>query len=342
MAKTLAVIATAGALLPLAFTGSGDYPNAEITNELIKARIYLPDRQKGFYRGTRFDWSGVLYSLHANGHSYYGPWFNKTDPSVHDFVYRGADIVAGPCSAITGPVDEFGPVGYDEAKPGGTFIKIGVGALRRDSDGKYDNYHLYEIADAGEWTAKKHPDGLDFVQQLHDAGSGYAYVYEKKVRLIGGKAEMVLSHRLKNVGKRAIRTDVYNHNFLVLDQQPPGPGMVISVPFTIRAPDAPQNGLAEVRGKQIVYLKTLKERDVVAISLENFGESPKDHMIRLEKSSLGAGMKIQSDRPLLRESLWSIRTVVAMEPFISIAIEPGAEFTWTTAYEYYSLARKGS
>jgi len=339
MTKMLTVIAATGALFPLVLSSSADYPNAEITNDLIKAKIYLPDRQKGFYRGTRFDWSGVLYSLQTNGHSYYGLWFNKTDPSVHDFVYRGADIVAGPCSAITGPVDEFGPVGYDEAKPGGTFIKIGVGALRKVSNEKYDNYHLYEIADAGQWGVKKHPDGLDFVQQLHDSNSGYAYVYQKNVRLTSGKAEMILAHQLKNVGKRAIRTDVYNHNFLVLDQKGPGPGMVISVPFMIRTPDSPQKDLAEVRDRQIVYLKTLKDRDVVALQLEGFGESPKDHMIRIENSSLGAGMKLQTDRPLLRESLWSIRTVVAMEPFISIAIEPGEEFTWTTVYEYYSLPR---
>jgi len=335
----LTVIAATGALLPLVLSSSADYPNAEITNDLIKAKIYLPDRQKGFYRGTRFDWSGVLYSLQTNGHSYYGLWFNKTDPSVHDFVYRGADIVAGPCSAITGPVDEFGPVGYDEAKPGGTFIKIGVCALRNVSNERYDNYHLYEIADAGQWSVKKHPDGLDLVQQLHDSNSGYAYVYQKNVRLTSGKAEMILAHQLKNVGKRAIRTDVYNHNFLVLDQKGPGPGMVISVPFMIRTPDSPQKDLAEVRDRQIVYLKTLKDRDVVALQLEGFGESPKDHMIRIENSSLGAGMKLQTDRPLLRESLWSIRTVVAMEPFISIAIEPGEEFTWTTVYEYYSLPR---
>jgi hypothetical protein len=31
--------------------------------------------------------------------------------------------------------------------------------------------------------------------------------------------------------------------------------------------------------------------------------------------------------------------VVAMEPFISIAIEPGSEFTWTTVYEYYTVSK---
>ena len=51
---------------------------------------------------------------------------------------------------MTGPADEFAPLGWDEAKPGGSFIKIGVGVLRRPDEGKYDNYKLYEIIDPGE------------------------------------------------------------------------------------------------------------------------------------------------------------------------------------------------
>ncbi len=318
---------------------SSEYPSAEITNGVIRAKIYLPQAQQGFYRGTRFDWSGVIYSLQANGHDYYGPWFNKTDPSVHDFVYRDTDIVAGPCSAITGPVDEFGPVGYDEAKAGGNFVKIGIGALRKAIDGEYDNYHLYEIADGGKWVVRKHRDELQLTQSLDDAGSGYAYVYQKNVRLTKAKAEMVLTHSLKNLGKRPIQTTVYNHNFLVLDQKPPGPGVTISVPFAISTPRPPKSELAEVRGRQIVYLKTLDGRDTAAAPLEGFTDSPNDNQIRIENSRLGAGLSWQTDRPLLRLALWSIRSVVAMEPFLSITVEPGAEFTWKTVYQYFTLSK---
>src|SRR5438309_5820121 len=55
-------------------------PEAEIDNGVLKVRFYLPDARKGFYRGTRFDWSGVIGSLEYKGHRYYGPWFTKTDP----------------------------------------------------------------------------------------------------------------------------------------------------------------------------------------------------------------------------------------------------------------------
>jgi hypothetical protein len=69
---------------------------------------------------------------------------------------RCSDIVAGPCSAITGPVEEFTPaVGFDEAKPGGTFLKIGVGVLRKPDDAAHSAYRLYEIVDGGKWSVKK-------------------------------------------------------------------------------------------------------------------------------------------------------------------------------------------
>jgi hypothetical protein len=332
MKKTLAM-----SLLGLGPLLAADLPQAEIGNGQIRVKIYLPDAQNGYYRATRFDWSGVVYSLQYHGHDYYGPWFQKTDPKVHDFVYRGPDIVAGPCTAITGPVDEFAPLGWDEAKPGGSFIKIGVGALRRPDAGQYDNYKLYEIIDSGKRTIKNDHESIEFTHEVADASSGYAYTYRKTLRLTEGKPEMVMEHSLKNTGSRAIRTRVYNHNFLVLDGQPPGPGFVITVPFQIQTRRPPTKELAEIRGNQIIYLKTLENRDIVTTPLGGFSDSPKDNDIRVENSRLGAGMRIAADRPLSSESLWSIRTVLAMEPFVSLSIEPGNEFAWKSTYNYYIL-----
>ena len=329
MKETLALTSLG---LSIGLLSAANLPTAELANGEIRVKIHLPDAKKGYYRGTRFDWSGVVYSLQYQGHDYYGPWFNKTDPNVHDFIYDGSDIVAGPCSAITGPVDEFKPLGWDEAKPGGTFIKIGIGALRKPDDKPYDNYRLYEIADHGKWAIKRKRSEIEFVQTLSDASSGYGYVYRKTIRLAKGKPEMVLEHQLKNTGAQVIETSVYNHNFLVLDGKPPGSGFAITVPFQIDSPHPPDARLAEIRGNQIVYLKTLENRDVATAPLHGFADRVEDNEIRLENSE--TGMRIVADRPLLSLSLWSIRTVVAIEPFIAISIEPGKEFSWKSRYTY--------
>lgn len=336
------ILLLASLLSTLTLLCAAEPPSAKIANGRIQAKIYLPGASRGYYHATRFDWSGVISSLKFEGHEYYGPWFNKTSPTVHDFVYDGSDIVAGPCTAITGPVDEFGEVGWDDAKPGSTFIKIGVGALRKPDDGAaYDKFHLYEIADSGKWKIGKKHDAIEFTQTLSDSSSGYGYVYRKTIQLTSGKPEMVLQHSLKNTGSHTIRTNVYNHNFLALDGKPPGPGLTISVPFQIQSSQPLNQALAEIRGNQVIYLSTLKDRDLVTTPLKGFGARVEDNQIRIENRILGAGMNIVADRPLDSESLWSIRAVVAMEPFVAISIEPGQEFTWKSTYEYYTLPEAG-
>jgi hypothetical protein len=318
-------------------------PQAEMTNGQIRLNLYLPDAEKGFYRGTRFDWSGVISGLEYMGHQYYGPWFDGVDPKVNDFRYEGAKIVVSTCSGAMGPVEEFQTkgtaLGWDEAKAGGTFIKIGVGVLRKDG-GEYDYVKQYEIVDPGKWTVKKHPDSIEFTQELTDPFSGYGYIYRKTVRLIKGKPEMVLEHSLKNTGRLAISTAVYNHNFLVLDKQAPGPDFTVTFPFQIQSSHPPHRGFAEIRGNQFAYLKVLQDEDRVQSPIAGFGDSPKDNEFTVENRGVGVGMKITGDRPLSSINLWSIRSVLSVEPFITMTIEPGREFTWKMSYQYYTLPAK--
>jgi hypothetical protein len=317
-----------------------DFPSTEIKNDQIHAKIYLPDAKSGFYRSTRFDWSGVIGSLEYKGHNYYGPWFKKiTD--VYDFGYEGEDVTSAPFTAMVGPGEEYQTdgkaLGYDDAKAGGTFIKIGVGVLRKPEEEKYDHSKAYEIVDGGKWSVKKHSDSVEFTQEVPDLGSGYSYVYRKVVRLTKGKPEMVIEHSLKNTGPKPIRSNMYNHNFLTLDNQPPGPGLSITVPFELKPRREPNKELGEVRGNKIVYVKTLEGKDRMTTSATGFSDSAKDYDFRVENRKVGAGVHITGDRPLANVNLWSIKTVMAVEPFIAMNIEPGADFNWKISYEYYTF-----
>lgn len=324
---------------------AGAPPAAEIASGPIRARLYLPEAQTGFYRGTRFDWSGVIGSLEYAGHEYYPPWFQRSDPNVHDFVYAGADIVAGPCTAITGPAEEFvaegGALGFSQAEPGGKFLKIGVGVLRRPDTAPYDPFRLYPIVDGGRWTVGRQPDAIEFRQSLDDASSGYAYEYRKTVAVAGNHRRMTLDHSLRNTGSRVIRTSVYNHNFLYLDRQAPGPGVSLTFPFKLRTADSTSSGLVEVRENRIAFLKTLTGTDRVYLTLSGFGAGAKDYDIRTEYRDVGAGVRITADRPLSRLALWAIRAPLSIEPFIDMEIAPGAEFTWRIDYEYYTIPKSG-
>jgi hypothetical protein len=147
---------------------------------------------------------------------------------------------------------------------------------------------------------------------------------------------MTIEHSLKNTGKLAIVSTVYNHNFMVIDKQAPGPDFTFEVPFQIQPP--PANALTEVQGNQVVYRKALSGEDQAVVNLQGFGKDSKDAVIVIENRKVGAGVKITGDRPLTRSMLWSIRTVLAVEPYIAIDVQPGAEFTWKDTLEYYTLA----
>src|SRR6185436_5584458 len=139
-------------------------PVVKISNGQITAKVARIDAAQGFYNGTRFDQAGVVTSLTLNGREFYGPWFEKLAPDVLDYTYVGDDIVAGPDSAISGPVEEFAPLDF-EAKPG-LFIKPGVGLLYQPDTQPYDHYRHYRILDAGQRTTRITKTGVTFTQAL--------------------------------------------------------------------------------------------------------------------------------------------------------------------------------
>lgn len=313
-----------GVFVCVAAMAGAEYPSAEISNGLITAKFHLPDPEKGSYRGTRFDWSGIIYSLTFKGHQYFGQWYEHHDPKIHD--------------AITGPVEEYrtndAGLGYEEAQAGGTFIRIGAGVVRKPEESSYQRFGTYEIADPGKWTVNRRPDSIEFAQEL-DGPNGYAYVYRKTVRLVKDKPELVLEHTLKNTGRRLIETTQYNHNFFVIDGEVVGPDIAIQFPFVPKA-TADLKNMAEVRGSEIVYKRELQKGESVFTEVQGFGSDAKDYDFRIENRKSGAGVRITGDQPLVKLFFWSIRTVACPEPYINLRVEPGHEIQWRIAYQFYT------
>jgi hypothetical protein len=326
------VIRTSLFLLALTLTGlsAADSPQAEIAGGSMRAKLYLPDVELGYYRATRFDWSGQIASLETQGHNYFGLWFDKYDPKLHD--------------SILGPVEEFltngTGLGYGEVKAGESFVKIGVGAVRKPEESGFQQFHTYEITDPGKWTVQKFPDRVEFTQELRDT-AGYAYLYRKTVRLAKDKPQLVLEHSLKNTGTKVIETSVYEHNFYVIDGRPAGPEFTVKFPFALSV-DRDLKGMAEVRGKELTYLKELQKGQSVYGILSGFGATAKDYDIRVENPTAHAGVRQTSDRPLSKLVFWSNPKTVCPEAYIDMRIEPGKEFSWRIAYDFYTLPESGA
>ncbi|HVE89758.1 MAG TPA: hypothetical protein VNA44_08650 [Burkholderiaceae bacterium] len=296
-------------------------------------QLYLPDARHGFYRGTRFDWSGVVAGMQFRGHHYYEPWFTKCDNTVYDYIDNATDIIAGRQSAITGPAEEFPqPQGFDTAKPGETFVKLGVGVLRKTSAAPYSCYESYEIVDPGTWLIRSTASSIEYTQEVNDARTGCGYVYRKVVSAPSGRSDLVIEHSLHNTGRVQISTEQYNHNFLTLDGTSIGPDFVVTLPFEIRTP-AQDRKLAAVHGNQIHFVQALAPRDVVSLLIHGFGEAG-DYDIRVDNRKTGVGVHVIGNRPMTKLALWSIRSVLSMEPFIDVSTSPGGRTNWTTTYTH--------
>ena len=310
---------------------AAEYPSASITNGIVTMGFYLPDPVNGSYRGTRFDWSGIAHTIRYGGHEFAGVWYEKHDPVIHD--------------ALTGPVEEFlsppeTSPGYAETPAGGTFMRIGVGLLvKPEGETAFKRFSTYKIADPGKRSFSKTKDSATFTHELAAPELGYAYRYTKTIRLMPGKAQFTIEHRLENTGKKPIDTQQYNHNFLVFDNATVGPGVRVIFPFEPK-PREDLKGKAEVRGKELVYLQDLQPGgESVATEFDGFGPSARDYDFKVENARAGLGVRIKGDQPLQRVYYWSIRTVACPEPYIHIQADPGQTATWSITYDLYEIKR---
>jgi hypothetical protein len=194
------------------------------------------------------------------------------------------------------------------------------------------------LINPGKWTIEKKSDRVLFIHDLQD--KAFSYHYEKTVMLTKDKAELVLNHLLKNTGTQTIETNVYDHNFFMIDKHPIGPGLVVKFPFNLKGEGVGFGEIAEIQGKQISYIRPIGNGEhAECYSLEGFGTTKDDYDISIENRITGAGVRITCDQPLLKLALWSISTVLCPEPYIKIKVEPGKEITWSIRYEFYTLTK---
>jgi len=311
-------------------TALEDFPHVAISNGLITAQVYPPGKRE-LYQGTRFDHAGVVFHVTYKGQDYSTYWFDHFVVDPHDPNKYGAGTQSA-CCATSGPVEEFAPVGFDEAAPGGRFLKPGVGIVQRAID-KYDQFPTLPVLNAGSRTFKATKTGARWTQELKDAPTGWAYHYEKTVQLVPGKAQMTISHVLTNTGTKPIVTTVYDHNFLTLS--PGNDHMAITAPFAMTAEKPLQPELAKLDGKSIRYLAPVPAGTTVTSPIGGFGPAASDYDFTVTNTATGFGQRIRADRPIARINFWSINTTLGWEPYIAIDLKPGETKRWTYTYDFF-------
>lgn len=302
------------------------YPSVTISDGAVRVSMYLPDAARGFYRGPRFDWSGMISRVEYRGHSWFGPWKTAHNP-------EGVDDVVGPA-------EEFGmdgPLGYAEAAPGETFIKIGVGRLVRPADQEYFFARRYAIAVAGGWQVESRADSVVFRQSLAD-DRGWGYGYVKEVALLRDAPGFEIRHELRNTGTKPIDTDAYCHNFIIIDDRPAGPDYIVSFPFAPKVTtDRHLHGLVEISGRDIRLKGELAGKTIWA-PLDGY-RGADDNSVTVRNAAAGAGIAISGDLPPLRWVLYGSRLAICPEPFVALKVAPGATMRWRSRYVLMVEAR---
>lgn len=297
-----------------------DFPKFELDNGEIRVSVYLPDAERGYYRGTRFDWSGIIERVDYAGHHFYAPLHSEHDPLGHD--------------SVSGPAEEFAmfnPMGFAEAKAGESFVKIGVGLLAKGGSDKYQFHDDYRLIRAGEWVIEHGPDWVNFEQDL-EGERGWAYRYRKSIRLVPDQAEFVIEHRLENAGTKIIDINHYNHNFTLIDDVPYGPDYRVEFPFATQEPVA-INNLAWLRGNAIEVDKPLRQESLWIPVFE--GADPGNYNAALVRNNkTGAAVEFRGDAPITRMVFWAVERAACPEPFIRINLAPGQVQQWSSRYRF--------
>jgi hypothetical protein len=298
-------------------------PELKLSNDAVRMVLYLPDAEKGYYRGQRFDWSGLIARADWGKHTFYGEFRKGGDPAGHDHV--------------AGPAEEFSmedPPGYDEAKPGQTFMKIGVGLLERPADEKDPNYGFwkaYKIVKAPPWDVTATKDSVTFRQDCR-ADRGWGYAYTKTIRLTGEPPGFVIEHTLKNTGTKTIDTTQYNHNFTVIDREHVGPDTRIKFGAAAPTIDVTKAGKAEFTDGYLSVPEKLKGS--LWVQLGGLKGTVQENDILIENTKAGAGVHIKGDLPILKIVVYGESDSICPEPFVKIKVEPGKEMKWQWNYTF--------
>ena len=277
----------------------------------LELTLCQPSFEDGYYRGTRFDHSGIFRRIVKGGFFIAQEWFDGYDPYRHD--------------TVCGASEEFDQSGYEQSNPGQVFLKPGVGLLVKD-DVTYDHFKLYDVKDTGKWTVTSNDTEARFIHVI-DADE-WGYVYEKVVRVLD-EGSFEITHRLCNTGTRRIEGKTYNHNFFTFGSSRPGPDIEIDFPFTPCGNWRSEYDSVELSEKGIRFLRPLQKGESVFMGNLAPVDGKKVTGEVFSMSSAGYKVIFESDRIFDHITFWSNHRVACIEPFISYCLESGEEFEWT-------------
>jgi hypothetical protein len=238
-----------------------------------------------------------------------------------------------------GLCDEFGlhglgVLGFDEAPPGGKFLKIGVGRITRPDGDPYRFWREYPEVQYTE--VRRAGDDRRLEVETADALAPWGYRLRKTYELAGA-GELVLTLALANTGERSFAFEHYNHHFLQFDGQTDAYGYAVETGFAL-----PELGEAAAAWKAGPHRLAPREplggrgafywgSDLPIAAAKNW--------LRVTHAEVPAEVEIEGDSAAHRFAVWTDRTSFCPEIFRRAEIAPGEETVWTLRYRFRLVER---
>ena len=291
--------------------------STSLSNGTVRFNALLPGQ--GYYSATRFTQALLLDGIAAHGHTYY-PHFHEDghDPLLHD--------------SVPGPAEEFdlepAPQTHDLAAPGGAFLKIGVGVLRRGAE-PYSPFRLFEILDPGTWRVS--PDSprslaIEHAAALPDGSYGYRLTY--RVWLPETGAVIHIDRTLENTGRNTLSTRHYNHNFIRIDDHPIGPDYSVELAFPVMS-EKPLPPPAVIEGNAVRWTVPIRNAFFWSGFTGNATDNPAHNAFTLRHAG-GCAVRYVTDAPLHEFRLFSTSHAMCPEPFTRLVVAPGSTVRWNS------------
>ncbi len=292
------------------------WPRATIGNGKVTAEVALPDWQRGYCRGDRFDPSGILTAVKYNGHRYF--YINPTPDKRHPKTDDSAGSIAG----------EFrDPIAYDDAKPGEEFIRVGVGTFVKTEERKPFFNNPYRPVVKFPFTTKVNKDSVVFSQN-GKAPRGWAYKYEKTVAVDPDLPIVRVTYKLTNTGTKRIQTTHYAHNFFAIDGDKVNKNYKLDFNFPVSFVKNIRRGVEKKRNSLYLNGKTIFSE------LKGFSRKTHNYADVCHIPS-GRGIKVTGDYAPFNYYLFVNKNAVCPEIFKWIDIAPGESCEWTSKYILY-------
>jgi len=177
---------------------------------------------------------------------------------------------------------------------------------------------------------KKKGRSLVFTQRLKSK-LGFAYLYTKTLELDAHEPVFTLKHSLTNLGAKPIDTNVYDHDFFMLDKRLTGKQDVVTMGFTPVA-EKSLGAAAEIRGNAIAFTMTPDREHGAQGDLKGFTGRAGEYSVHLVDTETGTGILQSSASPISRFFFWSTPKTICPELYIPVHVAPGGKQAWEIRY----------